>query len=169
MEIKSDIMLRGTAWDTAINKLSSIFKTRNTRTHYNLYILCLAIGLVYDKRIKIPVENGEEERTVPRNVIQNNDNGKLDYFFQTAVLSTLTEDFTEEERLELAFGENTDFNKISFLTSFANYGVTKLIEQIGTTNIESMDNIKNYLIAIVENRDFDMDELPDEILLSENE
>ena len=166
MEVKSDIMLRGTAWDTAFKSLSEIFKTR---THYSIYILSLSIGLIYDKRIDIPEDNGEEERSVPRNVIQNNDNGKLDYFFQAAVLSTLTEDFTEEQRLELAFGEKTEFNKIAFLTSFANYGVTKLIECIGTTNIESMENIKNYLIATVEDRNLDIDEISDDILLSEDE
>lgn len=166
MEVRSDIMLRGTAWDTAFKNLSDIFKTR---TNYSIYIISLAIGLIYDKRIDIPEDNGEEERSVPRNVIQNNDNGKLDYFFQAAVLSTMTEKFTEEQRLELAFGEKTEFNKIAFLTSFANFGVTKLIECIGTTNIESMENIKNFLIATVEDRNLDIDELSDDILLSEDE
>ncbi len=166
MEVRSDIMLRGAAWDTAFKNLSDIFKTR---TNYSIYIISLAIGLIYDKRIDIPEDNGEEERSVPRNVIQNNDNGKLDYFFQAAVLSTMTEKFTEEQRLELAFGEKTEFNKIAFLTSFANFGVTKLIECIGTTNIESMENIKNFLIATVEDRNLDIDELSDDILLSEDE
>lgn len=166
MEVRSDIMLRGTAWDNAFKNLSDIFKTR---TNYSIYIISLAIGLIYDKRIDIPEDNGEEERSVPRNVIQNNDNGKLDYFFQAAVLSTMTEEFTEEQRLELAFGEKTEFNKIAFLTSFANFGVTKLIECIGATNIESMENIKNFLIATVEDRNLDIDEISDDILLSEDE
>lgn len=166
MEVKSDIMLRGTAWDTAFKNLSEIFKTR---TNYSIYIISLTIGLIYDKRIEVPEENGEEERSVPRNVIQNHDNGKLDYFFQTAVLSTMTENFTEEQRLELAFGEKTDFNKIAFLTSFANFGVTKLIEKIGSTNIESMENIKNFLIATIEGRNLDIYEISDEILLSDDE
>ena len=166
MEVKSDIMLRGTAWDIAFKNLSNIFKTR---TNYSIYTICLVIGLIYDKRIETPEENGEEERSVPRNVIQNNDNGKLDYFFQTAVLSTMTENFTEEQRLELAFGENMDFNKIAFLTSFANFGVTKLIENIGSTNIESMENIKNFLIATIEGRNLDIYEISEEILLSDDE
>lgn len=166
MEVRSDIMLRGTAWDTAFKNLSNIFKTR---TNYSIYIISLAIGLIYDKRIDIPEDNGEEERSVPRNVIQNNDNGKLDYFFQAAVLSTMTEEFTEEQRLELAFGEKTEFNKIAFLTSFANFGVTKLIECIGATIIESMENIKNFLIATVEDRNLDIDEISDDIFLSEDE
>ena len=50
-----------------------------------------------------PEENGEEYKSIGRNVFYNNDNGKMDYMFQAAVLSTTTEQFTEDERLELAF------------------------------------------------------------------
>ena len=92
MEIKSDIPLKGTAWNTAISNLSEIFATR---TNYSLFMLCLSIGVMYDKRIESPEENGEETRSVPRNVISNNDNGKLDFCFQAAILSTLTEKITE--------------------------------------------------------------------------
>ena len=76
MEITSDIQLKGTAWNKAITGLSDIFKTR---THYSLFMLSLAIGIMYDKRIETPEENGEEPKSVPRNVINNNDNGKLDF------------------------------------------------------------------------------------------
>ena len=107
-----------------------------------------------------PTENGEDIKNVPRNVLNNNDNGKLDFYFQAAILSTLTENFTEEKRLELAFGEKTDFNKMAFLLSFANFGVEKLVEQIGTTPIDSMENIKNFMVSTVEGRNFDIDELP---------
>lgn len=157
MEITSDIHLRGTAWNKAIAGLSDIFKTR---THYSLFMLSLAIGIMYDKRIEIPEENGEEEKSVPRNVIANNDNGKLDFYFQAAILSTLTETLSEDKRLELAFGEKTDFNKISFLTQFANFGVSKLAELVGNTPLESMDNIKNFMVATVEGRNFEIDALP---------
>lgn len=156
MEIKSDILLKGTVWNTVITGLSDIFKTR---THYSLYMLSLAIGIMYDRRIKTPEENGEEPKNVPRNIINNNDNGKLDFYFQAAILSTLTEPFTEEQRLDLAFGEKTDFNKIAFLTEYANFGATKLAELIGDTTIETMENIKNFMVATVEGRNFDIDEL----------
>ena len=56
MEITSDIQLKGTAWNKAITGLSDIFKTR---THYSLFMLSLAIGIMYDKRIVTPEENGE--------------------------------------------------------------------------------------------------------------
>ena len=165
MEITTDISLKGTAWNTAIENLSDIFKTR---PNYMIYMLSLSIGIMYDKREeKLPIEEGEEIRSVPRNVIRNNDNGKLDFMFQAAILSTTTEQFSEEDRLELAFGEKTDFKKIEFLTQFANFGVTKLIEYIGDTPIESMENIKNFFALTVEGRNLEIDALPDDILLGD--
>ena len=164
MEITTDVYLRGTAWNRAIDGLSSIFKTR---THYMLYILSLTIGIMYDQRIEKPVEENEEVKSVPRNVIRNNDNGKLDFMFQAAILSTTTESFSEEERLDLAFGEKTELKRIDFLTQFANFGVTKLVELIGDTPLESMENIKNFLFSTVEGRNLDIDALPDDILLDE--
>ncbi len=165
MELTNDIYLRGTAWNKAIDNLSSIFKTR---PHYMLYIISMTIGIMYDQRIEKPEENNEEVRTVPRNVLRNNDNGKLDFIFQAAILSTTTENFTEEERLELAFGEKSEFKKMEFLTQFANFGVTKLVEQIGTTTLETMENIKNFLVSSVEGTNFEIDAIPDDILLSDD-
>lgn len=169
MEITTDISLRGTAWNTAIEKLGCIFKTR---TNYMIYMLSLSIGIMYDKRVdRLSMDDSEDVRSVPRNVIRNNDQGKLDFMFQAAILSTTTEEFSEEERLELAFGDNSDvksgFKKIDFLTQFANFGVTKLVEQIGDTPIESMEYIKNFLVSTVEGRNLEIDALPDDLLLGE--
>jgi hypothetical protein len=130
-------------------------------------MLALTIGVMYDRRIEKPEENGEDIRNVPRNVLQNNDNGKLDFIFQAAILSTTTEQFSEEERLDLAFGEKTEFKKLEFLTQFANFGVVKLVELIGDSTIETMDNIKNFLVQTVEGRNLDIDALPDDLLLEE--
>ncbi len=165
MELTTDISLRGTAWNKAIEELGEIFKTR---TNYMVYMLSLSIGIMYDKREeKLPLEEGEEVRSVPRNVVRNNDSGKLDFMFQAAILSTTTEDLSEEVRLDLAFGDKTDFKKLEFLTQFANFGVTKLVELIADTAIESMENIKNFLVSTVEGRNLEIDALPDDILLGE--
>lgn len=161
MEITTDIALRSTAWDQAIDALSTLFKPRS---QYSIYMLALSIGIMYDRRI---ASDEDYRHSVPRNVLQNNDNGKLDFMFQAAILSTTTESFTEDERLELAFGEKTDFKKIDFLTQFANFGVTKLVEHIGASPIESMENIKNFLAATVEGNNFDIDALPDDLLMEE--
>ena len=161
MEITTDVALRGTAWDQAIDALAPLFKPRS---QYSIFMLSLSIGIMYDRRI---VSEEDYRHSVPRNVIQNNDNGKLDFMFQAAILSTTTESFTEDQRLELAFGEKTDFKKIDFLTQFANFGVTKLVEHIGSSNVESMENIKNFLATTVEGNNFDIDALPDDLLTEE--
>ena len=162
MEITSEVHLKGTAWSQVIAAFSTIFASR---PNYMLYMLAMSIGIMYDKRIEKPEENGEESKSIGRNVFYNNDNGKMDYMFQAAVLSTTTEAFTEDERLELAFGEKTEFNKVGFLTEFANFGVTKLVELIGNSPLESMDNIKNFLVSTVEGRNLDIEALPDDLLL----
>ena len=161
MEITTDIALRGSAWDVAIEALAPFFKPR---AQYSIYMLSLSIGIMYDQKI---LSEEDYRHSVPRNVIQNNDNGKLDFMFQTAILSTTTENFTEDQRLELAFGEKTDFKKIDFLTQFANFGVTKLVDQIGSSPLESMENIKNFLTSTVEGRNLDIDALPDDLLLED--
>lgn len=166
MELTTDVLLRGTAWNQAITNLAPIFKTR---TNYSLFILALSIGIMYDRRIEKPTEENEDPKFVPRNVLRNNDNGKLDFMFQAAILSTSTEELSEEERLDLAFGEKTDFNKIAFLSQFANFGATKLVELVGDTSLESMEKIKNFMIATVEGRNLDIDDLPDDILLADND
>lgn len=165
MELTTDIPLKGDAWDRALKELSPIF---TTRTNYSLFLLSCSIGIMYDQRIERPTETiAAEEHSVPRNVIHNNDNGKLDLMLQAAILSTRTLNITEDKRLEIAFGDSTDFNKRDFLIQFANYGVTKLIEQIGVTELETMENIKNFLCTSVEGRNFDIDSLPDDILLQD--
>lgn len=161
MEITTDIALRGADWDRAIDALAPLFKPR---VQYSIYMLSMSIGIMYDKRI---ASEEEYRHSVPRNVVQNNDNGRLDFMFQAAILSTATENLTEDERLELAFGEKTEFKKIDFLTQFANFGVTKLAEQIGATPLESMENIKNFLSTTVEGNNIDIDALPDDILMED--
>ena len=165
MELTTDVPLRGTAWNKVIEQLSPIFKTRS---HYMLYILSLTIGIMYDQRIEKPEDDNEDVKSVPRNVLRNNDNGKLDFMFQAVILSTTTEQLSEDERLDIAFGEKSDFNKIGFLTQFANFGATKLTELIGNTALESMENIKNFFVSTVEGQNLDIDALPDDILLSDD-
>lgn len=164
MELTTDVLLRGKTWANVIDKLSPIFRTR---TNYSIFVLCISIGIMYDQRIEKFDDDELEPRSVPRNVMQNQDSGKLDFMFQAAVLSTKTEDFSEERRLELAFGEGTEFNKLGFLTQFANYGVTKLEEQIGETEVESMENIKSFLTSTIDGNNFDINAIPDEVWLDE--
>lgn len=162
MEIRSDIPLRGIAWDSAIIGYTGIFQSP---MQYKLFMLALAVGIMYDKRIKEPEGSDTyNSRSVPRNVINTHDGGKLDFYFQVSILTTATEDMSEERRLELAFGNDPNYRKIDLLIEFANFGVTKLLEQVGGTTIETMENLKPFLIATVEGRNFDINSLSDEDL-----
>ena len=179
MELKGDIPLKGVAWDTAITNYSGIFEPR---TQYMLFVLSLALGIMYDKRIATP--EGSHDSLVdivegafgdPQEEHEDKDahgfvffcfhlaHG-LEFFFQAAILSTTTVEMSEDERLELAFGTDTEYRKIDLLVEFANFGVTKILEQVGSTQLETMENLKNFLIATVEGRNFDIDALSDEDL-----
>lgn len=164
MELTTDVLLRGPVWGNTIDALSPIFKTR---TNYSIFLLCISIGIMYDKRLEKFEDGDLEPRNVPRNVMQNNDNGKLDFMFQAAILSTRTIEMSEDDRLELAFGENSDFNKIGFLTQFANYGVTILNDKIGDSTVETMENIKGFLTSTVEGNNFEIDAIPEDVWLED--
>ncbi len=167
MDFRSDVVLKGDAWDKTINDLGKIF---STRTNFSIYLLAMSIGIMYDQRIdKLEETEGGEPHNVPRTVLSNqNTDGRIDFMFQAAILTSQTVDFDEDKRLEIAFGDNSDtFKKMEFLTEFANFGATKLAEKIGSSDLESMENIKNFLVSTLEGRNFDIDALPDEELLDE--
>lgn len=159
MVLTTDISVYGEYWVKTFQSLEDIF---TKRTQYDIYMLSIAIGVMYDKRLPKDV-NSDYVRYIPRNVVQNNDHGRLDYMYQAAIITTKTETYSEEERLRLAFDES-DFNKIAFLTEFANYGVKKLYESIGTTSLQTMQNIKDFLFNSVDGNNLDMDGISEDIL-----
>ncbi len=167
MDFRSDVVLRGVAWDQTIRNLKDIF---STRTYFSIYLLSMSIGIMYDRRIeKLDESDDSDTYNVPRTVlIKQNMDGRIDFMYQAAILTSQTVDFSEDERLELAFGDNTEsFKKVDFLTGFANFGATKLAEKVGNSDLESMENIKNFLVSTLEGRNFDIDALTDEDLLDD--
>lgn len=155
MEITKDILLRGEIWSKTIDRLSPFFKSR---PHYEIFMLALSIGIMYDINIEPQDIDLDLVKSVPRNVIHNNDNGRLDFFFQAAILSTRTVDFSEEQRLELAFGEKKfeGFNKIDFLVGFANKGVQELFNQTTDDTLETMGKLKNFLFSTLNGSNYDL-------------
>ena len=104
----SDVILTGTSWNKAVDKLLFMFDSKSP-ARYKLYMLALSIGIMYDQRIEKPEGNEDEAKsTIGRNVFFTHDNGKLDLMFQAAILSSATVQYTEEERLAYAFGEKSD-------------------------------------------------------------
>ena len=166
MVITSDILLKGSAWHKAIENLTPIFKSK---TNYMIYMLSVGIGIMYDKRIaELDTTEEDEIHAVPRNVIRNQDNGHLEMMYQTAILTTKTEELSEEERLTRAFDDQyDDKEKLNLLLQFANFGVVKLVEQIGDTTLETMSNISDFLNGSIEGDNLNLDPITEDILLTE--
>lgn len=147
MDIRSDVLLKGDIWNDTIDKLSPIFKER---TIYSIYILAISIGIMFDKRIENFDEGDKPPRNVPRTVLMKHGGGRLDVMYEAAILSTNTVPFTEQQRLEMAFGEDVTLKKMDLLTEFANYGIVVLSDLIKDSDLETMENIKNFLNTSVE-------------------
>ena len=162
MEIASDVLLKGDAWSEARKKVERIFVTR---PNYMLYILAMSVGILHDKRIKELPSQGEDPLNVPRTVLTNHNNSRLDLMFQAAILSSLTVDYSEEERLQYAFAEKTEFKKMEFLTQFANYGITQIAPLLTESDVESMENLKQFLDNALEDFNDDAELIIDEDLM----
>lgn len=166
MEINSDVILKGNNWRIALSKFDKIL-TQRLQPIYSLYALCISIGIMYDKQLSIGGEDLEEDTplNVPRTVLHPH-NSDLDFMFQTAILTSKNVSFSDEERIKLAFDPNCDikFNKFDFLTSFANYGVGKLLEHICDDQIETMEHLKEFLASSVEGYNMDLFSIQDDDL-----
>ena len=68
--------------------------------------------------------------------------------------------------MQLAFDPacSIEFNKLEFLTKFANFGVQKLLEKVSDEPTETMQNIKNFLAATVEGYNYEIYSISDEDL-----
>ena len=168
MEIRGDVPLRGESWLKAIQSLSPFF-TQASQPYYSIYAISMSIGIMYDKQSDTAGEETaeckENPKSVPRTILYQH-NVDLDYLFQSAILTSTQVTFTEDERLNLAFNEacGIAFDRISFLTKFANFGVGKLLEQVSDDPIETTQNIKKFLAATVEGYNYEIDSIPEEEL-----
>ena len=52
MEITTDVLLKGPVWAETIEGLSNVFNYKN-RVNYNIFVICIALGIMYDKVIEI--------------------------------------------------------------------------------------------------------------------
>ena len=166
MVLTSDVILKGDDWRIATEKFSTFFDIKS-QPYYSLFIISASIGIMYDvqKDCAGVEEESENPLSVPRTVLIQH-NTELDFMFQTAILSSKNVDFDEKTRMDLAFNTETEntFNKINFITKFANFGVSKLLEQIGINNIDTMDKIKEFLNSTIKGMNFDIDSFPEESL-----
>ena len=149
MELTTDASLKGPIWAETLDKLKgTIFDT-----FWDTFALSISIGMMYDAQIEsdamVPADYEAEPRTVPRNVLGHAQNkALLEFMLQTALVTTKHLDLSEEQRLELAFGneKKLEFNAIAFLTKFANFGVKKIHEVItGTEDVETLEQLMTFL------------------------
>lgn len=161
MEVKSHLVCKGEAWYQINNKLVHTFFD----TLWDAFKLCISIGILYD-HAKEELGDSEDQATVPSNMFNRNSE-VMSYFFKTAILTSNLVDFTEKDRLYLAFSEDVktedlegddrellikgvsekalSFDKVAFLRSFANYGAEKLASCISVNDNETMENLMDFL------------------------
>ena len=153
MEITTDVILKGNLWKELTEKLRPIFKT-----NWEVYQICIGIGIMYDKQCEYEMDKEESPISIPRTILQRN-SGLLDVMFQSAILSSTTVEYAENDRLNLAFDDEKaiEFNKMQFLTKFANYGAGELKKLIGIDDVETMENIKNFLTSSIEGHNYEID------------
>ncbi len=154
LEFTTDAYLRGPIWHDTLEKLvGSVFETQ-----WDVFALCISIGMMYDKQIEtenmVPDDYEMEPHSVGRNVLGKAQNrALLEFMFQTAMVTTKHLDLDEDARLELAFNDNAkpDFNPVTFLTKFANYGISKLSEIIADTeDVELLESMMTFLNSTYE-------------------
>lgn len=163
MELKSDIVIKGSTW----YKVNQGLVKRVFDTQWGLFKICLSIGILYDKQLEEDRSNDAVDGiNIPRTMF-NRYAGEMQFFFQSAILTSKVIALSERDRLYLAFSEEiTDeemegedgeaikkgvseealnFDKIEFLKKFANYGAKKIEECISNNDSEIMENLMEFL------------------------
>lgn len=154
MQITADVALKGPIWAEMLDLLVDEYFAR----YWDLYALSISIGIMYDGQIEteemVPADYNENARSIPRNVlIQSKNKNLLEFMLQAAMITTKNIDFSEQDRLEIAFnGKTVDkFNPMLFLTKYANYGIVKIKEAIGdAVDVELMQKLMAFLDNIYE-------------------
>ncbi len=137
MQLSSDLEMYHPLWERADNELCSTSELGIFNRLVDVYVLACAIGIKEDKvisndEIANPLSS---PKTIGRNTHRENLDIRdlLDFMLQNALLNTATLNIDEDERLKLAFNPdyvNKKINAANFLTGFANYGITKIYENI---------------------------------------
>ena len=169
MELRVDIELKHPVWKEISQLVSSPeSKIGCFNRLVDLYIVACTIGIYYDSTIE---NNGELENTIGRNTYQSNYDVSeiLDFLFQNAILTTSTIKYDVDTKLRIAFDPDytlKDFSPIQFLTRFANYGATKILDLVSNTDTGTISSILNFLDDLISD---DYEELLSTISLSSYE
>lgn len=167
MEFTSDVLLKGSNWKKAIDGLQP-FLDKSMQPNYAVYVIAVSIGIMYDKQSDIAgtLENvNDDSLTVPRTVLHNH-SSDIEFLFQTAILTSSLTDLEKKQKMDLAFNSSSkiEFKKMEFLTKFANFGVGVILEQISDNAIETMDNIKEFIVRTFEGKNYSVYGISDDDL-----
>lgn len=155
MEITANLRLFGKDWNDILEYLVNNKEEPMFETYFDVFYLCASIGIYYDEVLEIP--NDEYVREIPRMILINRVQ-KLDYLYQIAVLSTNHLTLEENDRTNLAFdiSKSKEFGEMKFLTKFANYGMTKLLQHVDfKSSLSTIDRINSFCKGLVEGYDID--------------
>ena len=137
MQLSSDLEMYHPLWEKADNELCSTKELGIFNRLVDVYVLACAIGIKEDKVINN--EDIEDALSTPKTIGRNTHRENLDirdlldFMLQNALINTSTLNLDDDERLKLAFNPdytNKKINPASFLTGFANYGITRIFENI---------------------------------------
>lgn len=158
MILNSDINLIHPLWERADNELCDNSELGIFNRLVDVYVLACAIGIKEDKtltEIENPLEN---TKSIGRNTHRENLDLRdmLDFMLQNALINTNTLKFDLDERLKLAFDPDYNVSKLSaanFLTGFANYGIEKIFECIGSkSSLVAVSELYSYFESLAESR-----------------
>ena len=163
MEIKSDLVFKGKTW----NRVDRGYRKKFFDTQWGIFKICLSIGILYDTQADDEESEVEEDGlNIPRTMFNRN-SAEMQFFFQSAILTSNCIELNEKDRLYLAFsdeipeeemeGEDVEilkkgvsekalnFNKIEFMKKFANYGAKKINECLSANDSETMELLIDFL------------------------
>lgn len=172
MEIKSDVSLKGGNWRKALDVFAPFFP-QSLQPNYSIFVISMSIGIMYDRQLDVAGEESEEEKdnraSVPRTVLHPH-NTDLDFLFQSAILTSSCVEYTDDERMSLAFNTVCEIkiDRLEFLSKFANFGVGKLLEQASDDPVETMEKIRNFLASTIEGYNYEIDAISDDDLSIED-
>ena len=158
MILNSDINLIHPLWERADNELCDNSELGIFNRLVDVYVLACDIGIKEDKtltEIENPLEN---TKSIGRNTHRENLDLRdmLDFMLQNALINTSTLKFDLDERLKLAFDPDYNVSKLSaanFLTGFANYGIEKIFECIGSkSSLVAVSELYSYFESLAESR-----------------
>lgn len=156
--VTHDVVLQGEIWTETINKLviGSSNKGKIFPFYYSLFFLCAAIGINEDEIVEEFEPGQGDQKSIPR-AAQSNISSQINYFYETAVLSSKCLKLKDEERVKMAFSDK-EINlsdRMQYLLKFANYGVTKIKECISEVDEDTIDKIIEMCEKLYKHREID--------------